>query len=304
MQSSLTRLATVFARRAWPGLLLLVLTAPAVVTAAPAARIQSVQVPAWLVRAGNRLPINAGMPLEAGDILRTGANARLLVQLAEGSVVKLGPNAELKLQALKPASKSGGLFEGLLDVVKGAFRFTTTLLSRSHRRSLDIRIANVTAGIRGTDVWGKAAPDKDIVCLIEGKVSVKRGDDAAITLSDPLTFYVAPKGQAPLPVAPVDPEQLQRWARETDIEENGPALTADGAWTVFLESLSTREAAETSRARLADEGYPASIESAEVGGRTFYRVAVAGFRNRQGAAAFKDGLAKILGFRTPWAVEQ
>ncbi|MFQ5807214.1 MAG: ABC transporter permease subunit, partial [Phycisphaerae bacterium] len=140
------------------------------------------------------------------------------------SVVKLGPDAELKLQALKPAAASGGLFEGLLDVVKGAFRFTTTLLSRSHRRSLDVRIANVTAGIRGTDVWGKAAADKDIVCLIEGEVTVTRGDDPVITMSDPLTFYVAPRGRPPLPVGPVDPEQLQRWAQETDIEENGPAL--------------------------------------------------------------------------------
>lgn len=299
-----TQPATGFARLARQGLLLLVLMAPAVVEAAPAAHIQSVQVPAWLIRGENRLPIDAGMPLEAGDTLRTGANARLLLQLAEGSVVKLGPNAELELEALKPASRAGGLFEGLMDVVKGAFRFTTTLLSKTHRRSLDVRIANVTAGIRGTDVWGKAAADKDIVCLIEGEVSVKRADDAPVILSDPLTFYVAPRGRAPLPVAPVDPQQLERWARETDIENDGPALTADGAWTVYLESLSSREAAERSRARLADAGYPASIESAEVDAKTFYRVALTGFRDRQGAVTFKNGLARNLGFRTPWAVEQ
>jgi hypothetical protein len=54
--------------------------------------------------------------------------------------------------AAPPGVQAGGLFEGLLDVVKGAFRFTTTLLSRAHRRRVDVRIANVTAGIRGTDV--------------------------------------------------------------------------------------------------------------------------------------------------------
>jgi hypothetical protein len=257
-----------------------------------------------MVRNGNRLPVNAGLPLEAGDVLHTGPNARLRLRLAEGSLVKLGPNAELQLQALKPPSAPGGLFEGLLDVVKGAFRFTTTLQSKTHRRRLDVRISNVTAGIRGTDVWGKAATEKDIVCLIEGEISVKRGDDAAITMSDPLTFYVAPKGQAPLPVRPVDPDQLRRWAQETDIEERGPALTVDGAWTVYLESLSTREAAARSRAKLEDQGFPITIQTAQVGDKTFYRVALAGFRNWQGAVAFKNGIAEVLGFHTAWVIEQ
>jgi hypothetical protein len=271
------------------------------VAAAAAARIQSVQVPAWVVRGGNRLPANAGMPLEAGDTLRTGPDARLLLQLAEGSVVKLGADAELKLQALKSPATAGGLFEGLMDVVKGAFRFTTTLLSRQHRRRVDVRVASVTAGIRGTDVWGKAATDKDIVCLIEGEVSVSRGDEPVITMSDPLSFYVAPKGQAPLPVRPVDPEQLERWALETDIPEHGPALGVDGAWTVYLESLSTGGAADRSRAALAERGFPASVETAQIGGKTFYRVALSGFTSWQGAVAFKDGIAAELGFPTAWA---
>ncbi len=300
---SIARLAPGCSRRAWLALALLALAAPPGVEAA-AARVESVQVPAWLVRNGNRLPVNAGLPLEAGDVLHTGPKARLRLRLAEGSLVKLGANAELQLQALKPPTTPGGLFEGLLDVVKGAFRFTTTLLSKAHRRRLDVRFSNVTAGIRGTDVWGKAAVDKDIVCLIEGEISVKRGDDAAITMSDPLSFYVAPKGQASLPVRPVDPDQLRRWTQETDIEARGPALTVDGAWTVFLESLSTREAAARSRATLEDQGFPITIQTAQVGDKTFYRVALAGFGNWQGAVAFKDGIADALGFRTAWVVEQ
>ncbi len=301
---SIARLACGCARQAWLVLALLALAAPPQGVEAAAAWVESVQVPAWIVRNGNRLPVNAGLPLEAGDILTTGPKARLLLRLAEGSLVKLRPNAELRLQALKPPSAPGGLFEGLLDVVKGAFRFTTTLLSKAHRRRLDVRISNVTAGIRGTDVWGKAAPDKDIVCLIEGEISVQRGDDAAITMSDPLSFFVAPKGQPPLPVRPVDPDQLRRWARETDIEERGPALTVDGAWTVYLESLSTRESAARSRATLEDRGFPVTIQTAQVGDKTFYRVALAGFRNWQGAVAFKDDIADDLGFRSPWVVEK
>lgn len=167
-----------------------------------------------------------------------------------------------------------------------------------------MRIANVTAGIRGTDLWGKAATDRDIVCLIDGRISVQRGDDAAITLSDPLTFYVAPKGRAPLPVRPVDPQQLQRWAQETDIEENGPALAVDGAWTVHLESLSSAAAAARSQAQLEARGLPVSVQTADIGGKTYHRVSLSGFGSWQGALAFKNGMAAKLGFVTAWVAAQ
>ena len=37
---------------------------------------------------------------------------------------------------------------------------------------MSIRVATVTAGIRGTDLWGKSAADRQIVCLIEGRIEV------------------------------------------------------------------------------------------------------------------------------------
>ena len=73
---------------------------------------------------------------------------------------------------------------------------------------------------------------------------------------------------------------------------------------MYLESLSTRDAAARSRAKLEDREFPVTIQTAQVGDKTFYRVALAGFRNRQAAVAFKDGIAGDLGFRTAWAAEQ
>src|SRR5262249_39986566 len=82
---------------------------------------------------------------------------------------------------------------------RGAPRFTTDLFARREAaRDVKIRIASVTAGIRGTDIWGKSDDRRDLVCLIEGKVEVSRGSDAPVTLDQPLDFYVAPKdGSAP-----------------------------------------------------------------------------------------------------------
>jgi len=80
----------------------------------------------------------------------------------------------------------------------------------------------------------------------------------------------------------VDADQLRRWAEETDIEAGGPALGTDGAWTVYLESLSTRDAAARSRSDLERRGFPVTVQTARVGGKTYYRVALSGFRDWQG----------------------
>jgi hypothetical protein len=65
--------------------------------AAPSpAVVEAVQMPAWVERGGGRMPLAPGMALQSDDDLRTGADARLLLKLAEGSAVKLGENAQLK----------------------------------------------------------------------------------------------------------------------------------------------------------------------------------------------------------------
>src|SRR3972149_3437946 len=119
-----------------------------------------------------------------------------------------------------------------MNVFQGAFRFTTDAVRAQRRRNISITIATVTAGKRGTDLWGKAASDKDIVCLIEGKIEVQRGQEQAIVMDQPLSFYIAPRGAPALPVAPVDPAQLRQWAAETEIASGAGAARRGGKWKV------------------------------------------------------------------------
>src|SRR5258705_7990498 len=78
-----------------------------------AATIEGVQMPAWVERAGRRVPIIPGMELRAGDQLVTGAGSRALVKLGDGSLVKLGENGQLGFQELGPAAD---LFKAALNV--------------------------------------------------------------------------------------------------------------------------------------------------------------------------------------------
>src|SRR3954468_2727421 len=145
-------------------ILMLALLASSPALAQLAATIEGVQMPAWVERDARRMPATPGMELRAGDQLVTGPGSRALVKLAEGSLVKLGENGQLRLAEVSPG---GEIFRAALHVLQGAFRFTTDVVAKTRtRREVTIRAAQVTAGIRGTDVWGRSRPGNEIVCLI------------------------------------------------------------------------------------------------------------------------------------------
>src|ERR1039457_1222091 len=66
--------------------------------AAPNVVVQGIQMSAWLQRGATTQPLSIGMELNDGDKLITGANARILLQAADGSAIKLGENAVSRLQ--------------------------------------------------------------------------------------------------------------------------------------------------------------------------------------------------------------
>ncbi len=118
-------------------------------------------------------------------------------------------------------------------------------LARQRKSNLEINIASLTLGIRGTDVWGKAAGDRDIVCLIEGHIELEgNANDTTFEMTQGLTFYIAPHGKPPLPVQPVPSAKLEECSQETDITEGMGILRVDGGWTVhlyiFLKTRSSR----------------------------------------------------------------
>jgi hypothetical protein len=228
---------------------------PTALFAMPDAQVQSVQMPAWLLRDKLRTPLAAGVKLNNNDQLITGKNARVLIQAADGSAVKLGENATLELSNLSQSRNQQTLFTALLNVTKGAFRFTTSSLAKLNPRDIVIKVSNATIGIRGTDVWGKDGEDRGIVCLIEGKISVAGADKSEFTMEQPLTFYEMPKLQVAKPVAPVDPEQLKKWALETEIIQSQGATVYGGKWKVVLLTEDNQAAALASYDAWRNQGY-------------------------------------------------
>ncbi|MCC6535371.1 MAG: FecR domain-containing protein [Burkholderiales bacterium] len=277
-------------------LLALLAIVPGAACAAAQALVEAVQSPAWVERGDQRQPLAAGMAIGNRDRIVSGADARVLLRMPEGSLVKLGENAQLALDRLDARSqREGGVVSAALDVLRGAFRFTTQASQRFRgRREIDIRIATVTAGIRGTDVWGKSAPERDIVCLIDGRISVQRQGEAAFTMDQPLSFYIAPRNAPAGPVQPVPREQLAQWAEETEIRAGAGAIRRGGQWKVYVAEAGEQAGALAAYDRVRAAGFPAEIRPVPLGGERFsYRVRVANLPSAEEAAGLAERLRSI-----------
>ncbi|MBK8062861.1 MAG: SPOR domain-containing protein [Betaproteobacteria bacterium] len=260
---------------------------------APAATVAGVQMPAWVERAdGRRTPLAPGMELKAGELVRTGAQSRLLLKMAEGSLVKLGENGALRLEELK--ADQGGVFRAAMKVAEGAFRFTTDALAKHRRRDINVLVSNVTVGIRGTDLWGKSEANRQIVCLIEGRIEVRPEGEGTISMGEPLQFYIREGGKS-LPLARVEPGQLAIWAAETEIGAGRGAARSGGRWKVTLASVDTQEAALAIYDRLRDNGYAAEIRPVKAGDSHVYDVRIAQLPSKAEAEALAGQLQGRMG---------
>lgn len=271
-------------------LLGMALLAAAFAAAAETARVQAVQYPAWLERGGVAVPLTPGTRLEGSDKLRTGPNARVQLTLGEGSTVKLGENAQFVIEKVDDR----GIFHAALSVITGAFRFTTDALRKSRRRDIAIKVKNVTAGIRGTDLWGKSTGERDLVCLLEGKISVGAEGHPTVTLDQPLDFYQKPRDGEPA-VAKVDAKQVEIWSQETEISKDGPAARIAGQWSVIAGKYPTRDEALAMNRAVRASGYPSVIGKSG----DFPAVIVPGLAGEAEARALMANLRSVPGVVGP-----
>lgn len=272
------------------------------VQASPNVSVEAVQAPAWVVRGEQRLPLVPGQELKNHDRLETGGDARVLLRLAEGSAVKLGENATLKVDAL--GRREGNVFTAAFDVVSGAFRFTTGIFSKAHnKRAVNVRVATITAGIRGTDLWGSSDAERDLICLLEGRITVTHPEAEPVLMDEPFSFYVAPMGLAPKPVSAADPAQVAQWAEETEARTGHGVARRNGAWKVQFATADDEATALAMYDRGRAAGYPVRIKPvADGAGGYRYDLRVPNLATKADAEALATRLRPDIGVESTKSV--
>jgi hypothetical protein len=176
-----------------------------------------------------------------------------------------------------------------LSIVAGAFRFTTDPGSK-RRRDVAIQARLATAGIRGTDLWGKSTDERSLICLLEGKITVASEGHPEVVLDTPLDYYQRPREGAPS-VAKVDPKQLEEWAKETELTPGAGAAVAGGKWRVVAAANVARDQALALNRSLRQAGYPSEIVQKDGA----WAVQVRGLAGEAEARALAGGLARFRG---------
>lgn len=276
----------------------------AVVAERAFAVVERVQMPAWLERHGKKLPLEPGQSLQNRDRVTTGADARVLIRLAEGSAVKLGETAQLDLNAL--GVREGRVLTAAFDVPRGAFRFTAGAeAGRAQGRAINVRIDTLTASIREmhgertertypVDLWGRADGERDLVALIEGRVAVFHPAAGSGDMGAPMSAYAVPKGAAPLPVAAVDSAQWADWAKQTEISAGSAYAERGGRWKLELGVFDCEREALALYDRVRAAGYAVKIQPQGVGKRYRYALRIESLPSRSEAEVLAAQIAGTL----------
>jgi hypothetical protein len=266
-------------------LLFFVLSGPVVASAAPSAVVEGIGLPAWVVTDGLREPLTAGRALAAGEMVITGRGSRALLRLDDGSAVKLGEDTRFVVSSARTVEGGSPLFQATLRVLTGAFRFTTSALAKTRmQREVSIQVGAVTAGIRGTDLWGRSDADRDFVVLIEGKIGIRRDGEGEVLLDALRSLFSAPKGAPTPPIGNVTPAELAGYAAQTEIAAGSGAVVAGGIWKVTVLESGEQAVALAAYDQLRDAGYPAIIDPRGRGDAAVYRVGITGLATRADAA--------------------
>lgn len=100
---------------------------------------------------GRTLPGAAGVKVNQGDTVTTGAGGYARIEMTDGGEMVLRPKAELKIEAysFEPTKPENDSF--VFSVLRGGLRTVTGLISkRGNQDAYRLRTATSTIGIRGT----------------------------------------------------------------------------------------------------------------------------------------------------------
>ena len=127
------------------------------------------------------LKIEPGDAIFIGDTIKTAEGVKAQLELADGTVITLAPNANLQIKGFM-LDKAQGKRNSVLRALKGTFRFMVAKLFRPTPASeqtswkesqVTIETQNAVAGVRGTEVLQATDKEKTDTIVIEGALNLR-----------------------------------------------------------------------------------------------------------------------------------
>lgn len=165
-------------------------------------------------------PLKVGMNLKLGDAVKTAAGVK--VKLQEGfSIMVIGEKSELAIELsdvpkIKLVSNDSEKLEQIA-LKNGVVRFQ---IDKKEATKFRYRIPSVVAGVRGTQFFMSASPEKEVLCVIEGEVGAKIVHSGAEAKVEKNIGWIREGNKDGVLVKTSD-EQRSKWVEATDIAASG-----------------------------------------------------------------------------------
>ena len=127
-----------------------------------------------LVRDIEVFALEPGVDVDEGDLVQTGADARVQIEMDDGSLLEVGESSELYLTDYQ-LRDDNSVENATLSVVKGWLRFVAATLKPLSRYEFNTPTASI--GIRGTEGVIESGEASSSLLLEEGRVEVFEVDD-------------------------------------------------------------------------------------------------------------------------------
>jgi hypothetical protein len=160
------------------------------------------------IRAGARVPLAAGAPIEAGDAIVTGAQSHAQLRFSDDGLIALKPDSEFRIERYNFAGRDDGTEVAVFRLVKGGFRTLTGQIGKLSGDRYQLLTTQATIGIRGTHYQvqlcgtgqcmdgSEAARSGMYGAVYEGRIAVANAFGRDEFGTDEL-FYV-PDGEGPM----------------------------------------------------------------------------------------------------------
>jgi hypothetical protein len=149
------------------------------------------------IRGAGIVALTEGQPVFAGDIVRTGPEARLLIVCRDGLHIAIGGGTEVALRAYL-ADRSAGSLQVALGLLRGIVRLFGDRVMPRRRIEVDTRTA--LASVRSTEWLVEVTERGTGVLAITGEVEVRGLAGGLVVLRPGEGTDVAP-GAVPRPAA-------------------------------------------------------------------------------------------------------
>jgi len=143
-----------------------------------------------------------------GSVVVTGPKSQAILRFDDGQAMVLSENTEFRVAAYNFVNGEPKKDQFVFELLKGALRSVSGLLSRRNPQAYTLRIPQATIGIRGTDFM-VAVVNPAFLSVISGSIGVSNAAGAAAfgagttaTVASPTALATAiPASALPAPVA-------------------------------------------------------------------------------------------------------